>query len=692
MRRVGKIGAFGTLVTACCVAAVVFAQQRKISNDEVMRVLDEANRRAQASGEGVSQAQPAGEAAAVAAAGEASDGAADAAVAAEEASEGAADAAVAAEEASEGAADAALAAGEVAEDAAVAAAEEASEKGASLAGADAESGSAASEAGEQSDADAESAALAAADEEEMATEAGLEFGENVSASRSGDLISIRLKKTSLETAINVFAQLAGVNIIVPQLDESAQLSLNLKDVEWRPALQSILDTYNYELYQRVPGSNVYSVRSRPAGAPEPQVVETFTLKYATVPNAAKLVHDLLPPSATVTEFASRNMLVVRSTESSLGEVRKVLKAIDTVRRQVYIESKFMELADGAQKDLGLDWSVMQSYGVGSDGKAITYDSAKQLLDKTALQAPALVAPELGGGEGAVHLMTSVLDADQFRVILSALEQNKDVNVVSNPKIIVANEEPATISIITKEPNLKQDRQQALNDQPDTITYMLDPDLPFFEYGIKLGVTPSINTSSNITVKIVPELTRKTGEKRDRASENDLISYPIMDVKKVETVFNLADGQTAAIGGLTEAADGEEEKKVPYVSAIPYFGELFKWKQTTHSQKETIIFVTVGLADTQDITEENGLPKDSELARRRFIKDRADAKIREQGRIYYQAQQDARVAEKMSEMQEDSGVEEATEAQEEPVVEEAAEAQEEPVAEEATEAQEDSVVE
>ena len=115
----------------------------------------------------------------------------------------------------------------------------------------------------------------------------------------GNLISVRLNKVGLEEAINLFAQLSGANIIVPELTEASLISVNLKDVEWRPALQSILDAYNYELYQRVSGSSVYSVRRRPAGAPEPQIVETFKLKYATVPNAAALIRDLLPADAKV---------------------------------------------------------------------------------------------------------------------------------------------------------------------------------------------------------------------------------------------------------------------------------------------------------------------------------------------------------------------------------------------------------
>ncbi len=495
---------------------------------------------------------------------------------------------------------------------------------------------------------------------------------------SGDLISVRLSKVGLEEAINLFAQLSGANIIVPELTEAAKISVSLKDVEWRPALQSILDAYNYELYQRVSGSNVFSVRRRPVGAPEPQVVETFKLRYATVPNAAALIRELLPEDAKVSEFASRNMIVVKSSESSLSEIRTVLQTIDIVRQQVFIESKFMELNDQAQKDLGIDWQVLQSY----QASARTLNSAftktdkdgtatSRLFDMGGTQTEVAGAPqfiEQGTGSGTFEryqeilpsttkttekalsqISTAVLSADDFSLVLSALEENKGVNVVSNPKIIVANEELATISIIRKEPNLNQDRQQSLNDQPDTITYTLDEKMPFFEFGIKLEVTPSINTSSNITVKIVPSLTRKVGEKKDNTQDNDLISYPIIDEKTIETVFNLASGQTAAIGGLTEVEDSDIERKVPLLGSIPFLGRLFSWQQTIHSQKETVIFVTVALANTQDINAESGIPEDSELARRRIIRDLNAKALREQGRKYYEAEEDDKLDDMLKEI-------------------------------------------
>lgn len=516
-------------------------------------------------------------------------------------------------------------------------------------------------------------------EEQVVDDFGMVSYEDETASSAGELISVRLNRVGLEEAINLFAQLSGANIIVPELTEAAQISVNLKDVEWRPALQSILDSYNYELYQKVSGSNVYSVRRRPVGAPEPQVVETFQLRYATVPNAAALVRALLPEDAKISEFASRNMLVVKSTESSLSEVRSVLQSIDTVRQQVFIESKFMELSDGAQKDLGVDWQVLKNYSAGTVGSTqrqyteTDEDNTERNSFKDALGRPYAdgdgfidgdtldgnfpvyegLTPlvKKTGTEGSSEILTSVLSADEFRLVLSALEENTGVNVVSNPKIIVANEEKANISIVRKEPNLKQERQQSANEATlDNITFTLDEDMPFFEYGIKLDVTPSINTSSNITVNINPSLTRFVADKP--AGDN---TYPIIDEKSIQTVFNLSSGETAAIGGLTEVTDSEAERKVPLLGSIPFLGRLFSWKQTISDQRETIIFVTVGLANTQQIDLETGLPEDSELARRQLIRDKNRKALRDKGREYYKAEENDKLNDMLKALDEEEAM-------------------------------------
>jgi len=151
-------------------------------------------------------------------------------------------------------------------------------------------------------------------------------------------------------------------------------------------------------------------------------------------------------------------------------------------------------------------------------------------------------------------------------------------------------------------------------------------MPFFTYGITVEVTPRINTSSNITITIKPELSAKaitaenpTGEK----TAPDMNTFPIIDKKSVETVFSLADGSTAAIGGLITTTDSDTTSKVPLLGDIPFLGKwLFSYKGRTKSQAEVLIFVTVRLIDPQAALDATQLPIETSLYTKQHPRDSA----------------------------------------------------------------------
>lgn len=206
-----------------------------------------------------------------------------------------------------------------------------------------------------------------------------------------------------------------------------------------------------------------------------------------------------------------------------------------------------------------------------------------------------------------EVLSSVLTADDFSVVLSALKQNSGVDVVSNPRIIVASGETASIHVGRNEPNIVALPQ---GDMGDRYAYSLDSAKPYIEIGVKVKVTPVVNTDKNITVKIEPELSRKLGDKY----AGDLnISFPITQTRKISTEFNLESGRTVAIGGLTETSDSEEVSKIPLLGDIPIIGKyLFSHSHREKLQDEVIIFVTVGLANPKDLIEVSGVPSEGRL--------------------------------------------------------------------------------
>lgn len=477
----------------------------------------------------------------------------------------------------------------------------------------------------------------------------------------GGLISVSLKEVEINSVIRIFSTLSDANIIVPALEAGAgavKVDVNLKDVEWKPALQAILETQNLELYEKVPGSLVYSVRKKPADAPLLLNIKSFKLDYASVSNVHDMIRNMVPEKGKISVFPSRNTIVVQSTPENLLEIQTMITAVDLPRQQVFIEAKFLELTDSASKQLGIDWAMLGGdnggYGISGSGIGGSYKGENTLTENRytdiagrayenvpdlsklgdALERPGSdpntdtrvsgITPTTLDASTATKALGATLKADDFKLVLAALKEINGIKVVSNPKVIVANEEMAQIYIGEKEPNIKQSTTQA--QQADAVTtYNLDPERPFFEYGIKLDVTPVINTASNISVAIVPSLSTKTGTKTV-GNGGTINSFPVTQEKKIKTLFSLESGQTAAIGGLSKMESGDIERKIPVLGDIPLIGRLFNYSSKNNKQTETIIFVTVGLANPVNINMETGLPQDSKLAMRHDATAMADRQI------------------------------------------------------------------
>lgn len=501
----------------------------------------------------------------------------------------------------------------------------------------------------------------------------------VNGDAGSELISITLDNVEILDVVRMFTRISGANIIATPSNLQGRVTVNLNDVEWKPALESILDMHSLALDEKLPGSGVYRIIPRPAGTPEPMKVQTLFLKYASVATVSPVVKPMLVEGGTVSEFPSKNALVVRSTQANLGEIETLVTDIDIPRDQVFIEAKFMELNDQAIKDLGINWQALSGYGIGASSMQIDLSKTRTWEDQRAdavgrrnnrgavdlinerydiyndqyqeetlefLESPpdsgnyisqSTITPTRtltdtidAGSDSASDVTstftktiadarTAVLSAADFQLVLSALKQMSGISVVSNPKIIVANEESATIHIGQTERPFISSVTPGQQGIAPVVTYNPGDAV---DLGVKLTVTPTVNTASNITVKIEPELTRFLS---DAIAPNGQ-TYPIIARKTISTVFSLDSGKTVAIGGLTETSDRDVTSKIPLLGDIPLLGKyLFSHTHKEKSQEETIIFVSVGLAMPESLLRETGLPENTELTRRHIIA--AEAKRR-----------------------------------------------------------------
>lgn len=479
------------------------------------------------------------------------------------------------------------------------------------------------------------------------------------------LISVTLDNVPLQDVVRMFARISGANI-VSGTNLQGTVTVSLKDVEWQPALRTILDTAGMTLVMKSPG--IYSVVSKSEAAAAPVTLETIYLRYTTVSNVLPIVQKMLVSSnSSAAAFPSANAIVVQETSERLQEIRAMVDRIDRPRPQVFIEAKFVELNDEAIKNLGINWQSLAGYTLSARdmvwnlnenrewkttrtetwdqfdvrrrGDAINRSYDIDGIASTTMSGPsAFEETPIGGGVGRTVVDTieqgqdaklkiedsfaktvndaraAILSAADFQLTLSALKQETGVSVVSNPRIIVASGETAKIHVGRKDPNYVTRNEPGSAAGTVVTRRELSETLPFIETGVRVSVQPTVNTESNITLRMIPELSRVL----EGGKEGDI---PPIITRTITTEFNLDSGKTVAIGGLTSSDDREVVNKIPLLGDIPLIGKyLFRHTKTERKQDEVIIFVTVGLAGAEAMYTTIGIPSEGRLIHRHMARE------------------------------------------------------------------------
>ncbi len=357
-------------------------------------------------------------------------------------------------------------------------------------------------------------------------------------------------------------------------------------------------------------------------------------------------------------FPESNSVLITAPRLILDACEKAIVALDVEARQVYIEARFVELGNTASRKVGIDWSMLdgmtgsltlgggiQSTKIG-DGvtqyKRSIADKSETIEYGVSGRSETVDASGVrtvsGGSNGSVTYFNGTLNFSQMALTLRALDATQDTKTFSNPKIIVSSGKKAVVDMTTKYPNVKVSAKRTdasgstsldiasnMEAIPGEDKFMFAKEA-FFSWGISLEVTPRISTNGIISVSIVPTISSlsswvETGTSGDSDSDGTISAkYPIINVQRLVSEFNLESGTTAVIGGLSVTEEEQVDNGIPILRDIPWIGPyLFGSKIRVKKQKEIIVFVTVGLVDPRAVKMDAGLPKNAVLGRQ-YVKE------------------------------------------------------------------------
>lgn len=347
-------------------------------------------------------------------------------------------------------------------------------------------------------------------------------------------------------------------------------------------------------------------------------------------------------------FQESNSIMITAPLLILNACEKMIMELDIAAPQVYIEARFVELSNNASHKLGIDWQMLDGMqgsmklGGGFQGTKLG-EGVENYTPAVGNNQPSYSLSGTKSSDADISYFNGTLDFSEMYLIMRALESSEDAKVFSNPKIIVSSGKKAKVDMTEKYPNVTVSAKRTTSGDSNSLDLSMNmAAIPgedkfmfakeaFFSWGIELEVTPRINTNGLINVSIVPTISSRTDWVTAGASDtiNDKENsagtysskYPVINVQRLITEFNMASETTAVIGGLSRTIETQRDNGIPWLRNIWWIGpKLFGSKVRVKEQKEILVFVTVGLVDPHNVRKDAGLPKNAVLGRQ-FVKGR-----------------------------------------------------------------------
>ncbi|MGE4603148.1 MAG: type II and III secretion system protein, partial [Planctomycetota bacterium] len=216
--------------------------------------------------------------------------------------------------------------------------------------------------------------------------------------------------------------------------------------------------------------------------------------------------------------------------------------------------------------------------------------------------------------GVPYQALGVLDFSQTQLLLSMVKDDENSKIIQQPFLTTLDNYPSTIFVGEEVPFAVQSVQQ---DQNGNVTVSIDEnDRSPVNVGFTLYVSPHVIPGTDmIYMNVIPKVSTLVGNTSDipgfdrfRFSDpgsgtSAFIDLPRESSQTVVTYLRVRDGQTAVIGGLHTERRIEIETGLPFLSSIPYLGELFKWRRRQSNVEHLLILVTPRIIKSSDVSDE-----------------------------------------------------------------------------------------
>ena len=416
-------------------------------------------------------------------------------------------------------------------------------------------------------------------------------------------ITIQLKDADIRTVVEMIADKIGWNFVIDP-DIKGNITLNLKDVPWRKALDVVLQVGDFRWIENESKIVLITTSSKMLKQMVTKVVRLKYLKpkgeeieakmiaqaetFATIttPDVSTeasggfaifgILNNIKSPAGNISFDAANNALIITDSPTVIIKMMSIIETLDTRPAQIVIDTKMLDVDVNDVNEFGTSWEnglqIGGGFGTISDVKF-----------------------PLRFGNGLKDIWTHLadtpmnLDATKTTFIFQFLDSIKSTKVTQSPRITTLDNQRASIFIGETIRFAEQTTTISESGVP-TITYAESSSSPL-DIGTMLMVIPRVVSETNdVMMTVIPyESSLPPDGMVDFGG--GALTLPQTKTNVAVTKMIIKSGNTGIIGGRTTDGTSESSDGIPGLNKIPIIKWFFKNESTRKAQRKILIFIT-----------------------------------------------------------------------------------------------------
>jgi type IV pilus assembly protein PilQ len=444
----------------------------------------------------------------------------------------------------------------------------------------------------------------------------------------GEPINLNVVNADIRDILNYITEQYGINFVIDKSVKSVPVTVNVSEVPWNVALDSILrsqelgvqvngtilrvadakalasegELYRAQMDNQLDGSPLYTefIRlnyARAAGTIGRGQSTTGTTSAggqggstsssggssSSSSNAGggegllPIIKRRLSRRGSIEVDGRSNSLIITDVRQNIDAIKQLVAILDQPEPQVEIEARIVVATRNFSRDIGVQLNGMVFGPRGSGAQGGTLDGAP-----SAQPFPPSLPTQ--GPDGSllssipntvIGLTTGLFGTAQINMLISAGERKGQAKIIATPRVTTLNNRKAKIESKTQIPIATIQPSQGGGDPIVTTTYV---DVP-----LKLEITPQITDVGTVVLDVLAE--------NASAAASAGGATPTINSQIMETQVTVPDGGTTVVGGVLFDDERESQDRTPGLSKIPLLGNLFKRKGVERNTNEILFFIT-----------------------------------------------------------------------------------------------------